>query len=109
MAEFLTTLLVGIVLIVCGIITMTGNISLLHRYHRKRVSEEDRKPFGRLTGIGLVIIAVALIVFGSLTYAFERTQNPAFSIAGNVILIVSLVAGLGISFYAMIKYNKGIF
>ena len=109
MPEFLTTLLIGIVLIVIGIINMTGNVSMLHRYHTKRVSEENKKPFGRLVGTGTAIIGAALMVFGSLMYAFERTQNPAFSVAGTVILIVFLVVGLGISFFAMIKYNKGIF
>ena len=30
-------------------------------------------------------------------------------IVGAVILGIGIIAGLGLSFYAMIKYNKGIF
>ena len=30
-------------------------------------------------------------------------------ILGTVILGIGIIAGLGLSFYAMIKYNKGIF
>ena len=64
MTEFITTLVVGILVSVLGIINMTGNISSLHRYHRHRVSEENKKPFGRLVGLGTLIVGVALMVFG---------------------------------------------
>ena len=52
MPEFIITLLLGIVCIVLGTLNMKGNISTLHWYHRKRVAEENRLPFGRLVGLG---------------------------------------------------------
>ena len=39
MTAFLTTLVLGVLVCVIGIINMTGNISSLHSYHRKRVAE----------------------------------------------------------------------
>ena len=62
MLVFLTLIVLGIAVVILGIVNMSGNISTLHRYHRKRVSEEDIKPFGRLVGLGTVIMGVAFII-----------------------------------------------
>lgn len=109
MTEFITTLAVGILLAVLGIINMTGNISSLHRYHRHRVSEENKKPFGRLVGLGTLIVGVALMVFGGLMFVFEQTALQIILVIAPIILIAGVVVGLAISFYAMKKYNGGIF
>ena len=109
MAVFITMLSLGVLIAVLGIINMTGNISSLHAYHRKRVSEENKKPFGRLVGFGTLLVGVAITVFGVLFFAFERTQLEFLVIIGVIELIVGIIAGMAISFYAMIKYNKGIF
>lgn len=100
---------IGIILIFIGIANMKGNISSLHSYHRHRVTEEDRIPFGKKTGIGTIIIGIAVIVSVILKTAASSTGNPRFNTAGDVIIAAGLVVGLGLSFYAMIKYNKGIF
>lgn len=105
----ITTSLVGLVAVVLGIINMTGNISSVHEYHRKRVSEENRKPFGRLVGLGTVLIGVSVIVFGAFLFAFGKTELWSLMIIGNVALLAGMVAGLAISFYAMKKYSGGIF
>ena len=109
MAAFIT--IGGLALLVCvlGIINMTGNISSLHWYHRQRVTEENRKPFGKLVGLGTLIIGLALIVFGTLFFIHEYTQLLALVIIGVVELIAGIVVGMAISFYAMKKYNGGIF
>ena len=109
MASMIVTVLVGILLCVLGAVNTTGNISSLHSYHRKRVREEDKKPFGRLVGIGSIIIGISLAAFGVFMYVHEKTQNMLYFIAGCVVFGVGLVVGLGINFFAMIKYNKGIF
>ena len=109
MAVFITMLSLGVLIAVLGIINMTGNISSLHAYHRRRVTEENRKPFGKLVGLGTLLIGVAITVFGALFFAFERTQLEFLVIIGVIELIVGIIAGMAISFYAMIKYNKGIF
>ena len=82
---------------------------MLHSYHRKRVSEENRIPFGKLVGLGTIIIGIALMVFGGLSYLSAVLQNEGCAMAGKAVLIVGLVIGLGISFFAMKKYNNGIF
>ena len=109
MTEFITTLVVGILVSVLGIINMTGNISSLHRYHRHRVSEENKKPFGRLVGLGTLIVGVALMVFDGLMFVFDQTALQIILVIAPIILIAGVVVGLAISFYAMKKYNGGIF
>lgn len=88
---------------------MKGNISSLHSYHRNRVSEEDRLPFGKKVGLGTIIVGVAIILFSDLSAVPLYTNNDLFILIGAGILIVGIIVGLVISFKAMIKYNKGIF
>ncbi len=109
MAAFLTVSGLGILVSILGIINMTGNISSLHWYHRQRVTEENRKPFGKLVGLGTLIIGLSMIVFGILFLIFEQTQIQAFVVIGVIELIVSIIVGMFVSFYAMKKYNGGIF
>ena len=109
METFLTISGLGIIVSVLGIINMTGNISSLHRYHRHRVTVENKKPFGKLVGLGTLIIGLVMIVFGILFFIFEKTQLQALMIIGEVQLIVGIIVGLALNFYAMKKYNGGIF
>ena len=103
------TLLVEIICIVLGISNMRGNISSLHSYHRHRVAEEDRIPFGKQVGLGTVIIGAAISVFSILTAISSCTEKQVFVLIGVAILFAGLAVGLWMSFRAMIKYNKGIF
>ena len=109
MMTFFVTVGIGLVLCIIGAINMTGNISSIHSYHRHRVTEENKKPFGRLVGVGTVLIGIAVIVYGALLLAHEKTQSNVLTIIGTAELIVAIAIGLAINFYAMFKYNKGIF
>ena len=57
----------------------------------------------------VLIIGLAMIVFGVLFLLFEQTQREALVIIGVVELLVSILVGTGLGFYAMKKYNNGIF
>ncbi len=109
MVAFIVTVALGLLISIIGIINMTGNISSLHWYHRQRVTEENRKPFGRLIGIGTLTVGVSIMIFGTLFMIFEKTQLDIYVIIGTVLMAVGTILGLIISLYAMIKYNKGIF
>ena len=109
MAGNIVTFLVGVICIVLCISNMKGNISSLHSYHRNRVSEEDRIPFGKQVGVGTIIIGIGIIVFSVLSAVTLYTENDIFILLGTVLLIGAIIIGLVISFRAMIKYNKGIF
>ncbi len=110
MITFLITMLgVGAILVVLGILNMMGNISSLHSYHRHRVVKEDIKPFGRLVGLGTVLCGVSIIVSGILIFLAELLDITALLAIGNILLAVLMISGLGISIFAIIKYNKGLF
>ena len=102
MYEYIFTAVLGVFLCIIGAVNMTGNVRALHRYHYHRVTPENIIPFGRLVGIGNIIIGASLMIF-SLLMALE------FEIIASAVMILGLVIGLGFAFYAMIKYNKGIF
>ena len=109
MIENVFAMIVGIAIIVIGVFNRMGNVSMMHSYHTKRVSEEDRIPFGKMVGLGMIIIGISVIAASALTMASTLLQSGIYSTVGYVILAIGFVIGLGIAFYAMIKYNKGIF
>ena len=107
--EGIVCAIIGVICIIIGISNRKGNISMIHSYHRERVSEEDKAPFGKAVGLGMIIIGVALIVMCGLMTLASVMQQSIYATIGIVALVVGLAVGLGISFYVMIKYNKGIF
>ena len=107
--ENILSAILGVVCIVIGVLNRKGNISMLHAYHRKRVSEEDRLPFGKIVGLGMIIIGIGLIFAPVLFFLATYLQENIYSIAGNIVLGIGFAVGLIINFYAMKKYNKGIF
>lgn len=109
MEEFILSIIIGIVIIVIGICNMRGNISLLHSYHRKRVREEDRLPFGKKVGLGGIIVGCTIIINSLLSVIDFYVEEKLFVFSGNLILIIGFIVGFGIIFYAMFKYNKGLF
>ena len=109
MSSIIGPIILGIFIVFLGYSNTKGNISSIHWYHRARVTEENRLPFGRMVGAGTMIIGIVLILMGCLTFAAEKTQLQLFTVIGSVILIIGIIIGLGLSFYAMIRYNKGIF
>ncbi|MBR6708655.1 MAG: hypothetical protein IKL84_03135 [Clostridia bacterium] len=109
MTASVMTFIIGIVCVVLGISNMKGNISSLHSYHRHRVAEEDRLPFGKKVGQGTIMIGVAIVLFSLLSAVTFYTENDVFVLIGTVVLIAGIIVGSVITFRAMIKYNKGIF
>ena len=109
METFITFAVVGIICIVIGISNMRGNISMLHSYHTHRVSEEDKPRLGKLVGIGMIIFGIAMIAAGALITASIMLSMSMLSTVGYAVMISGMVVGLGLIFYALIKYNKGIF
>lgn len=109
MDAYIGPMLIGVICIVLGVYNTKGNIYSLHWYHRKRVSEEDRIPFGKMVGRGTIIIGISLLIFGGLSLATELLKNDLYVLIGEVIVIIGMIVGLVMNFYAMIKYNHGIF
>ena len=109
MSAFVVSFLVGVVCLVLGFVNRSGNISTLHEYHRSRVSEEDRIPFGRKVGLGTVIIGAGIMAFSVLGTVTLYTEKDLFILIGTALMLLTIVIGMAITFAAMKKYNKGIF
>lgn len=109
MLELIITVLLGLVCIIIGIFNTRGNISMLHSYHRKRVTEENVIPFGRLIGLGMIVIGISIAVGGALMSVATMIESSILTVVGTVIMIAGIVIGSVIAFAAMKKYNGGIF
>ena len=109
MLAYVVLAFIGILISILGIVNMTGNISSLHWYHRQRVTEENRKPFGRLVGGGTLIIGISMLIAAVIIAIGELAAIPVLVDISAGVVVVGAVAGIAVSFYAMIKYNKGIF
>lgn len=100
--ENIMLLLLGIFIAVIGIVNMTGNISTIHSYNRRRVKEEDIPKYGRAIGFGTLLIGISLVI------AFILLSVGLGQFIDWVILPAAAI-GIGIILYAQFKYNKGIF
>jgi hypothetical protein len=109
MIEVIVTFIVGIICIVIGIMNIRGNVSMLHEYHTKNVKEEDKESFGRLVGTGMLVLGGSIIVYSILKTLTIQLEDKIYIIIGTIIMIVGVIIGIFISFYAMRKYNDGIF
>ena len=109
LSAFIITLVVGGLCVALGILNMMGNISSLHSYHRHRVAKDDVPAFGKLIGLGTVLIGASIMIMGTFLFLVELLSAPVLTYVGIGIMSAGIISGLVISFYAMIKYNKGIF
>jgi hypothetical protein len=66
-------------------------------------------PFGKLVGLGTIIIGASAVIGGGVMYLAVSMQQEIYTTVAYIIFGLGLVVGLAISFHAMIKYNKGIF
>lgn len=104
--EYIIMLVLGILIIPLGIMNIKGNISSIHWYNRTRITEETRPKYGKLMGIGTVVISAGLIISAIINIMMDA--EIAIIISGGITL-VSVIVGVGFMLYAQIKYNKGIF
>lgn len=101
MESDLMLLIFGLLLLPLGIVNLMGNISTVHRYNRRKVSQEDAPKYGRLMGIATLVISGSAILTAILQMIFPLDFS--------VILLTGAAAGVVLILVAQFKYNKGIF
>ena len=74
-------------------------ISLFHDYHYDKVSEEDKKAFCTISGIGVVLIEIGLFI----TSIIIGITDSMWSF---IPFVIGFVAGLIMLIYSGIKYNR---
>lgn len=94
-------LVLGIFISVLGIVNIKGNISTIHSYNRRKVSEEDIPKYGKAVGTGTLIIGISLVISYFTTFWSESIMD--------FIIFPAIAIGFAFILYGQIKYNHGIF
>ncbi len=102
MEKYIAFVIVGIVLVGVGILNYRGNISSIHWYNRRKVSEADIPSYGRCMGIGSMVCGGALLLTAMLEILLK---NPMVEIT----ILLGFAIGLVFLLYGQFKYNKGLF
>ena len=106
MAVNIPMLILGILMVFIGVENVKGNIATIHWYNRRRITEETRPKYGKLMGIGTLVIAGGLI-FSALLNMLVKMNVVV--LIGGAITLITVVVGIAFILYAQFKYNKGIF
>ena len=90
---------IGIALVVIGMLLWKKQaISLLHDYHYQNVAASDKQAFCTLSGIGVLIIGIGLVLSAVLLGITD-------SVLGFVPFAVGLAGGLSLLVCAGRRYN----
>ena len=91
--------LIGAAFVLCGyLIWKKEKISLLHAYHYDKVTAENKKAFCTLSGVGVLLIGVGLLLTAIL---IGLTDSPWSFLA----FMIGFAAGLSTLVYAGKRYN----
>ena len=92
--------LVSLLFLVIGwLIWKKERIDLLHDYHRNRVSEEDKKKFCALCGLGVGVIGIGMLLTAVLFAVTGKLWSLAAFVLGFLVVIVVLIRTIA-------KYNR---
>ncbi len=94
-------LVLGLFISVLGIINISGNISTIHSYNRRKVKEEDVPKYGKAVGTGTLIIGISFVLGFIAAFWSEVIMG--------IIILPAIIVGLAFILYGQIKYNHGIF
>ena len=100
MLGLIILVLVGVLLLIMGyMIWKKEKITLLHDYHYDKVSEEDKKVFCALSGKGIVVIGIGLLLSAVLVEINETMWSF-------IPMVIGFVIGIGMLICAGNKYNR---
>ncbi len=87
---------IGVLLIVLGFLLWKKEmITLLHDYHVDKVSPENRTAFCKLSGIGLIVIGLGLLITAVLLGITDSAYSfICFGVGFAVGLFALIVAGM---------------
>lgn len=92
----------GALITALGVFNLRGNIASIRWYNRRKVKEEDQKPYCRLMGLGTIFCGVGLMLFGALQSVFQAPWME-------YLLLCCVLAGVALMCYSQFRYNRGLF
>lgn len=91
---------IGIVFVTLGyLVWRKEKISLLHDYHIDKVTAENKKAFCRISGIGIIVIGMGLLITGVII----GVTDSAWSF---IVFAMGFFVGLAMLIYAGLRYNS---
>ena len=102
MIEYIILLSLGICVVILGAFTSKRNIFLIHWYNRMKVTPGNEKAYGKVVGIGMIVMGASISATSILQMIFDIEVLWS-------IIIIGFVVGLAFILYGQWKYNKGIF
>lgn len=100
--EYIPLLVIGLFVAVLGIPNIMGNISSIHWYNRRKVSEEDVPKYGKVMGIASLIIGISFAITAILLMIFDLELLYLLILPGTIVGLIMIL-------YAQFKYNRGLF
>ncbi len=100
--EYIYLVAIGIMVNIFGYFNFKGNINSIHWYNRARVTKENEKKYGKMMGIGMMIMGTGITITTLLQIIFDSESLW-------LITVISIIVGLLFMIYGQFKYNKGIF
>ena len=90
----------GILFFVLGyLVWIKEKITLFHSYHYDKVTEENKKAFCKISGIGLIVIGIGVLVAGIIC-------SVTNSVWGGSVVAIGFLFGLTLLIFAGVKYNR---
>lgn len=103
MFELALTTMLGCVFLILGwCIWKKEQITLIHSYHYKKVSELDKKYYTEQMGKGIIVIGIGILLTGIIDFVTN-------TLYGWIFFGIGFVWGFAIIILAQKKYNGGIF
>ena len=91
---------IGAVILALGyLLWKKEKISLLHSYHREKVTPENKKAFCAFSGAGVMLIGLGIVISGTAMAARE-------TLWGFLPFGIGFAAGLGLLVWAGLRYNR---
>ena len=93
-------MLLGMIFIVLGLMIGIGKkMNLIISYHCDKVSEENKKAYCSIFGLGVFFIGIGFVVTGILSVVLQ-------SLFALIPMAAGLVLGIAFILAAIIKYNR---
>ncbi|MBS7526789.1 DUF3784 domain-containing protein [Fusibacter paucivorans] len=103
MFDFIIFLVLGAAFCIIGWrIWKHEQLTLIHRYHYKKVSKKDRKAYAEKMGKACIVIGIGLALCGLINYI-------TVSSIGWLCFVVCFVFGFTMILMAQKRYNGGLF
>ena len=106
MVAVIVVFCIGALTLALGIFNYHGNLSTLRAYHRRCASQEEKNPFERKQGPGMIVLGASIIVHGVFLTISIYTKMRVFFWCGIAVFVGGILAGIGLGVYGLVRYRK---